>query len=294
MKGLILAGGTGSRLYPCTVSVSKHLMPIFDKPMIYYPLSVLMLSGIRDVLIITTPDDLNNYQHLLGNGKKFGINLQYAIQPSPDGLAQAFLIGEEFIGEDPVCLVLGDNIFYGLGLVDILQKSSKLTKGANIFGYEVKDPENFGIAEVDRENKVLSIEEKPKNPKSNLAIVGLYFFDNNVIEFAKEAKPSKRGELEITSIHQAYLDRGELNLKLLGRGFDWLDTGTPTNLLAAANFVENIQYRHGFKIACLEEIGLKNGWLQEEEIFKHLSEIKDVEYVSYLYGLIKENKENIK
>lgn len=285
MKGIILAGGSGTRLYPITKGVSKQLLPIYDKPMIYYPLSVLMLAGIKDVLIITTPDDRSSFEKLLGDGTSFGINLQYAVQPSPDGLAQAFIIGEEFIGNDNVCLVLGDNIFYGQGFTPMLKKASSKIQGATIFGYQVKDPERFGVVEFDSSGRVLSIEEKPKNPKSNFAATGLYFYDNRVVEIAKKVKPSERGELEITSINQAYLEDGDLEVQLLGRGFAWLDTGTHESLLEASQFVETIEKRQGYKIACLEEIGFNNGWVSKEELNKSIEMMKKNSYGEYLSKL---------
>jgi glucose-1-phosphate thymidylyltransferase len=287
MKGIILAGGSGTRLYPVTMGVSKQLLPIHDKPMIYYPLSVLMLAGIRDVLIITTPEDNSAYRRLLGDGERFGLSLSYAVQPSPDGLAQAFLIGEEFIGDSRVCLVLGDNIFYGHRFSPKLKKAAARATGATIFGYQVKDPERFGVVEYDEHNKVVSIEEKPEKPKSNYAVTGLYFYDNDVIEIARLVKPSHRGELEITSINQAYLDRGDLHVEELGRGFAWLDTGTHESLLEAAQFVETIERRQGYKIACLEEIAWNNGWLSLDQVLATGDMLAKNCYGKYLLSLAK-------
>jgi glucose-1-phosphate thymidylyltransferase len=286
MKGIVLAGGSGTRLYPITQGVSKQLLPIYDKPMIFYPISVLMLAGIRDILIISTPEDIGGYKRLLSDGSHFGINISYAIQPSPDGLAQAFIIGEEFIGDDSVCLVLGDNVFYGQGFSPKLLNAVSREKGATVFGYQVKDPERFGVVEFDTQGKALSIEEKPSKPKSNFAVTGLYFYDNDVIDIAKSIKPSSRGELEITCINNAYLERGDLNVEVLGRGFAWLDTGTHESLLEASHFVQTIEHRQGLKIACLEEISYLNGWLSAEDIIKIVESQKSNDYNRYLLGLI--------
>lgn len=286
MKGIILAGGSGTRLYPITHGVSKQLLPIYDKPMVYYPLSVLMLAGIRDILLISTPDDIGGFQRLLGDGSDFGIHLRYAVQPTPDGLAQAFLIGEEFIGTDPVCLVLGDNIFYGQGFSPMLRAAAARRQGATIFGYQVKDPERFGVVEFDAERRAISIEEKPVRPKSHYAVTGLYFYDNDVVELAKQVKPSVRGELEITSINQAYLARGDLHVELLGRGFAWLDTGTHESLLEAAQFVETVEKRQGYKIACLEEIAWRNGWLGSDDLRRAGLSLSKNGYGEYLLSLL--------
>ncbi|ENM5918688.1 glucose-1-phosphate thymidylyltransferase RfbA [Vibrio mimicus] len=287
MKGIILAGGSGTRLYPITRGVSKQLLPVYDKPMIYYPLSTLMLAGIKDILIITTQEDNDSFKRLLGDGSDFGIHLQYAVQPSPDGLAQAFLIGEEFIGEESVCLVLGDNIFWGQGFSPKLLNAARKTEGATVFGYEVKDPERFGVVEFDENMRAISIEEKPAQPKSNFAVTGLYFYDNRVVELAKQVKPSHRGELEITTLNEMYLNDGSLTVELLGRGFAWLDTGTHDSLLEAATFVETIEKRQGFKIACLEEIAWRNKWLSDQEIAELGSTMSKNSYGQYLLSLLK-------
>lgn len=285
-KGIVLAGGSGTRLYPVTKGTSKHLLPVYDKPMIYYPLSVLMLAGIRDILVISTPEDLPSYQRLLGAGADFGINLSYAEQPSPDGLAQAFIIGESFIGNDPVCMVLGDNVFYGQGFSLKLKQAAAKQSGATLFGFKVKDPHRFGIVDFDANQKAISIEEKPTHPKSHYAVTGLYFYDNDVIEIAKSVNPSARGELEITSINQAYMARGDLNVEILGRGFAWLDTGTHESLLQAGSFVETIQHRQGLKVACLEEIAFNQGWLNEDAIRLQAKVLEKNEYGHYLKQLI--------
>ena len=287
-KGIILAGGSGTRLYPITKGISKQLLPIYDKPMIYYPLSVLMLAGIREVLIITTPEDVDSFKRLLGDGSLFGIELTYAVQPSPDGLAQAFIIGENFIGQSNVCLVLGDNIFYGQGFTPMLKQAIARQQGATVFGYQVKDPERFGVVEFDQNKCAISLEEKPKHPKSNFAVTGLYFYDNDVIQIAKQVKPSDRGELEITTVNQMYLERGDLNVELLGRGFAWLDTGTHESLLEAAQFVETIEKRQGYKVACLEEIAFNNGWLSAEQILEIGQSMSKNEYGQYLMSLVSE------
>ena len=290
MKGIILAGGSGTRLYPITKGVSKQLLPVYDKPMIYYPLSVLMLAGIKEVLIISTPEDLPNYEKLLGDGSELGLKLFYKEQPTPDGLAQAFILGEEFIGNDDVCLVLGDNIFYGSGFSGMLKNANKnILKGkSTVFGYYVKDPERFGVAEFDNKGNVISIEEKPENPKSNYAVVGLYFYTNEVIQIAKNVKPSNRGELEITSVNQVYLSQNNLKVELLGRGFAWLDTGTHDSLLEAGQFIESIEKRKGLKVACLEEIAYRMEYINAEQVKKLAQPLKKNGYGKYLLNMIKE------
>lgn len=290
MKGIILAGGAGTRLYPITKSISKQIIPVYDKPMIYYPLSVLMLAGIREILIISTPKDIHLYEDLLGNGAQLGLKIEYVIQPSPDGLAQAFILGDKFIGNDSVCLVLGDNIFYGQGFGGMLLETAKMTQGATVFGYYVTDPERYGVVEFDNSGNVLSLEEKPKQPKSNYAVTGLYFYGNDVVEKAKSLKPSPRGELEITDLNRLYLEENKLTVKLLGRGFAWLDTGTHESLLQASNFIHTIETRQGLKVSCIEEIAYARGFINKEQLLKLAEEMKNNRYGQYLFQLANEKK----
>lgn len=288
MKGIVLAGGSGTRLYPITKSISKQIIPVYDKPMIYYPLSVLMLAGIREILVISTPQDIHLYENLLGNGDELGIKIEYAVQPSPDGLAQAFIIGEQFIGDDNVCMVLGDNIFYGFDFTRTLREAAELKDGAIVFGYYVNDPERYGVAEFDKNGKVLSLEEKPAQPKSNYAVTGLYFYSNDVVKKSKNLKPSKRGELEITDLNKLYLDEGRLSLKMMGRGMAWLDTGTHDSLLEASNFIATIENRQGLKVACIEEIAYRNGGINREQLLKLAEPLKKNHYGEYLIKIANE------
>jgi len=293
MKGIILAGGSGTRLYPLTKAVSKQILPIYDKPMIYYPLSVLMLSDIKDILIISTPRDVITFEELFGDGKHLGLNISYKVQPSPDGLAQAFILGEEFIGDDNVCLVLGDNIFYGYGLPKILRQAASVQKGATVFGYYVSDPQRYGVVEFDENKNVIGIEEKPEQPKSNYAVTGLYYYDNSVIEKAKRLKPSKRGELEITDLNKLYLQEGTLKTELLGRGMAWLDTGTHESLIQASNFIASIEQRQGLKVSCIEEIAFRKGYINEEQLKVLAEPLKKNQYGQYLLKLLDKSQQTI-
>jgi glucose-1-phosphate thymidylyltransferase len=289
MKGIILAGGSGTRLYPITKVISKQLLPVYDKPMIYYPLSVLMLAGIREILVISTPQDISRFEELLGDGSVLGMQISYAVQENPRGLADAFIVGESFIGTDSVCLILGDNIYYGPGLTPRLEKAAQLKEGAMVFGYYVKDPERFGVVEFDEDHNVMSIEEKPENPKSHYAVTGLYFYDNDVVEIAKSIQPSERGELEITSINQEYLKRKKLNVELMGRGYAWLDTGTHESLAQASLFIQNIEQRQGYKVACIEEIAHYKGWIDDDALIALAQPLKKTEYGQYMLAMAKEN-----
>lgn len=288
MKGIILAGGSGTRLYPITKSISKQIIPVYDKPMIYYPLSVLMLAGIREILIISTPQDIHLYENLLGDGQDLGIRLEYAIQPSPDGLAQAFIIGKDFIGDDSACMILGDNIFYGYDFSRTLKDAAQIKDGAIVFGYYVNDPQRYGVAEFDKDGKVLSLEEKPENPKSNYAVTGLYFYSNDVVEKVNLVKPSKRGELEITDLNKIYLEEGRLSVKIMGRGMAWLDTGTQDSLLEASNYISTIENRQGLKVACLEEIAYRNGFIDKEQLLSLGEKLKNSQYGQYILKIAKE------